>query len=203
MSVNGKLLAIQNKLIVPKGKKNQFGGFNYRSVEDILMAVKPLCAEQGLLLTLTDDVEEKGGYIYITSTATVEDEEGGVKSVKGWARDPLEKKGMDAAQVTGTSSSYARKRALGGLFLIDDEVDTDSLDNRTPPEAKGNKSLIATLDKLCEAKNVGVSDFCQLTFGKKPDACTDGQLRAAIDRFADAFAKYQKLAAAKNEEIPM
>lgn len=202
MSVNAKLLAIQNKLIVPKGKKNQFGGFNYRSVEDILMAVKPLCAEQGLLLTVTDDVEEKGNYIYITSTATVEDEEGGVKSVKGWARDPLEKKGMDAAQVTGTSSSYARKRALGGLFLIDDEVDTDSLDNRTQ-ESKGNQSLIITLSKMCEAKNVSVSDFCQLTFGKKPDACTDGQLRAAIDRFNDAFAKYQKLAAVKNEEIPM
>lgn len=202
MSVNAKLLAIQNKLIVPKGKKNQFGGFNYRSVEDILMAVKPLCAEQGLLLTITDDVEEKGNYIYITSTATVEDEEGGVKSVKGWARDPLEKKGMDAAQVTGTSSSYARKRALGGLFLIDDEVDTDSLDNRTQ-EPKGNQSLIITLSKMCEAKNVSVSDFCQLTFGKKPDACTDGQLRAAIDRFNDAFAKYQKLAAVKNEEIPM
>lgn len=202
MSVNAKLLAIQNKLIVPKGKKNQFGGFNYRSVEDILMAVKPLCAEQGLLLTITDDVEEKGNYIYITSTATVEDEEGGVKSVKGWARDPLEKKGMDAAQVTGTSSSYARKRALGGLFLIDDEVDTDSLDNRTQ-ESKGNQSLIITLSKMCEAKNVSVSDFCQLTFGKKPDACTDGQLRAAIDRFNDAFAKYQKLAAVKNEEIPM
>ena len=202
MSVNAKLLAIQNKLIVPKGKKNQFGGFNYRSVEDILMAVKPLCAEQGLLLTITDDVEEKGNYIYITSTATVEDEEGGVKSVKGWARDPLEKKGMDAAQVTGTSSSYARKRALGGLFLIDDEVDTDSLDNRTQ-ESKGNQSLIVTLSKMCEAKNVSVSDFCQLTFGKKPDACTDGQLRAAIDRFNDAFAKYQKLAAVKNEEIPM
>lgn len=202
MSVNAKLIAIQNKLIVPKGKKNQFGGFNYRSVEDILMAVKPLCAEQGLLLTITDDVEEKGNYIYITSTATVEDEEGGKKAVKGWARDPLEKKGMDAAQVTGTSSSYARKRALGGLFLIDDEVDTDSLDNRTQ-ESKGNQSLIVTLSKMCEAKNVSVSDFCQLTFGKKPDACTDGQLRAAIDRFNDAFAKYQKLAAVKNEEIPM
>ena len=91
---------------------------------------------------------------------------------------------------------------MGGLFLIDDEVDTDSLDNRTQ-ESKGNQSLIITLSKMCEAKNVSVSDFCQLTFGKKPDACTDGQLRAAIDRFNDAFAKYQKLAAVKNEEIPM
>lgn len=201
--INEKLRSVQSELIVPKGKKNQFGGFNYRSVEDILTAVKPLCAKHGLLLTLTDDVVEKGNYIYITSTATVEDEEGGVKSVKGWARDPLEKKGMDAAQVTGTSSSYARKRALGGLFLIDDEVDTDSLDNRTPQEPKGNSSLIVTLSKLCEAKNVGVSDFCLLTFGKKPEACTDNQLRAAIDRFNDAYSKYQKLKTSENEEIPM
>lgn len=201
--INEKLRSVQTELVVPKGKKNQFGGFNYRSVEDILTAVKPLCAKHGLLLTLTDDVVEKGNYIYITSTATVEDEEGGVKSVKGWARDPLEKKGMDAAQVTGTSSSYARKRALGGLFLIDDEVDTDSLDNRTPQEPKGNSSLIVTLSKLCEAKNVGVSDFCLLTFGRKPEACTDNQLRAAIDRFNAAYSKYQKLKSSENEEIPM
>ena len=201
--INEKLRSVQTELVVPKGKKNQFGGFNYRSVEDILTAVKPLCAKHGLLLTLTDDVVEKGNYIYITSTATVEDEEGGVKSVKGWARDPLEKKGMDAAQVTGTSSSYARKRALGGLFLIDDEVDTDSLDNRTPQEPQGNSSLIVTLSKLCEAKNVGVSDFCLLTFGRKPEACTDNQLRAAIDRFNAAYSKYQKLKSSENEEIPM
>ena len=198
-----KLATVQKELVVPKGKKNQFGGFCYRSVEDILVAVKPICLENGLLLTLSDDVQEKNGNYYICSTAVVTDMETEKFLVStGWARDPLEKKGMDAAQVTGTSSSYARKRALGGLFLIDDEVDTDSLDNREEGN-QARKKDIARLQGLCKEKGIGIAPFVMTLFGKEVSKCSDEQIKQTADRFTAAYQKYATMEAAKSEEIPL
>ena len=127
MSIYEKLIALQGELKAPKGNYNSFGKYKYRSCEDILEAVKPLLKKYGLALILTDDVTECGGRIYIKATATLTDTEGGTRiGNTAFARESAEKKGMDDSQVTGTASSYARKYALNGLFLIDDTKDADT-----------------------------------------------------------------------------
>lgn len=126
-----KLIAVQAKLKAPKGQWNKFSSFYYRSAEDILEAVKPLNAENGLLLTIKDEPILIGDWHYIKATATITD---GKKSheVTAYARESLNKKGMDDSQITGTASSYARKYALNGLYLIDDtkDADTDEYQNQ-------------------------------------------------------------------------
>lgn len=129
MKLHEKLLAIQTKLKAPKGQYNKFGNFNYRSAEDILEAVKPLNAEQGLLLTITDEIKEVGGRIYVVATATVSDGTDELK-VSAFAREPENKKGMDESQITGATSSYARKYALNGLYAIDDNKDADTNEHK-------------------------------------------------------------------------
>ena len=122
-----KLIAIQHELKAPKGNYNSFGKYKYRSCEDILEAVKPLLAKEECTLTLTDDVVLIGDRFYIKATATITDgTELNTVSVTAFARESEEKKGMDSSQVTGTASSYARKYALNGLFLIDDTKDADT-----------------------------------------------------------------------------
>ena len=123
-----ELIEIQKKLKAPKSQTNSFGNYKYRSCEDILEAVKPLAVELGAQLTLTDAMVEVGGRIYVKATANIETKEGTV-FVCAYAREAENKKGMDDAQVTGAASSYARKYALNGLFLIDDTRDADTQDN--------------------------------------------------------------------------
>lgn len=125
MKLHEKLLSIQTKLKAPKGQYNSFGKYSYRSAEDILEAVKPLNAEQGVLLTITDEIKEVGGRIYVVATATVSDGTDELK-VSAFAREPENKKGMDESQITGATSSYARKYALNGLYAIDDNKDADT-----------------------------------------------------------------------------
>ena len=133
MKLHEKLLAIQTKLKAPKGQYNKFGNFNYRSAEDILEAVKPLNAEQGVLLTITDEIKEVGGRIYVVATATVSDGTDELK-VSAFAREPENKKGMDDSQITGATSSYARKYALNGLYAIDDNKDADTDEHKQQQE---------------------------------------------------------------------
>ena len=133
MKLHEKLLVIQTKLKTPKGQYNNFGNFNYRSAEDILEAVKPLNAEQGLLLTITDEIKEVGGRIYVVATATVSDGTDELK-VSAFAREPENKKGMDESQITGATSSYARKYALNGLYAIDDNKDADTDEHKQQQE---------------------------------------------------------------------
>lgn len=114
---------IQKELKAPKGKTNTFGNYKYRSCEDILEAVKPLLGDSVLLLS--DDIVQVGERYYIQATARFIDGEN-ITSVNGFARESETKKGMDDSQITGTASSYARKYALNGLFLIDDTKDADS-----------------------------------------------------------------------------
>lgn len=121
------LQAVQRELKAPKGQYNSFGKYNYRSCEDIVEAVKPLLNEQGLILTMSDEVIGVGDRVYIKATCKVIDTvTGDSVHTTALARESLEKKGMDASQITGTASSYARKYALNGLFAIDDTKDADT-----------------------------------------------------------------------------
>ena len=126
MTLIDRLAAIQTKLHAPKNQKNTFGGYNYRSCEDILEAVKPLL--DGLVLTITDEVTDVGGRIYVKATARLTDGKDAMTAT-AFAREAESRKGMDESQITGSTSSYARKYALNGLFLIDDNKDADSQDN--------------------------------------------------------------------------
>lgn len=121
MSIWSKLAAIQTALKVPKDQYNDYGKYNYRSGEGILEAVKPLAAAQGTIVLLTDALEQIGDRYYIRATASLVDIETGEQvSVNAWAREQEDKKGYDASQITGASSSYARKYALSALFAIGD-----------------------------------------------------------------------------------
>lgn len=123
-----KIVAIQSMLKAPKGQYNSFGKYNYRSCEDILEGVKPLLAEQELILTIEDSIEMIGDRYYVKATATLSDGTNSI-STSAYARESLDKKGMDASQVTGATSSYARKYALNGLLCIDDTKDADTMNN--------------------------------------------------------------------------
>lgn len=124
MSISEKILNIQNELKAPKSQWNSFGKYNYRNAEDILEAAKPLLKKEGVILTLTDEIVLIGNKYYVKSTATVKYADESIV-VSAYAREEENKKGMDGSQVTGASSSYARKYALNGLFLIDDTKDSD------------------------------------------------------------------------------
>lgn len=136
MNIKEKLSIIQQELKVPKTKPNKFGGYKYRNVDMITEAVKPLLKEQSCILTLNDEVVEVGGRVYVRATAVLEetDGEGGI-GVSGYAREQLERKKSDDSQLTGAASTYARKRALEGLFLLDDSGDvTDPDEYEDDPE---------------------------------------------------------------------
>ena len=138
-NVREKLAAVQKVLKAPKNQYNSFGKYAYRSCEDILEAAKPLCIENGLVLTISDEIMEVGGRIYVKATATVSDvESGDVVTVTSSAREPEDKKGMDSSQITGAASSYARKYALNGLFAIDDTKDADA----TNDHGKGKAAAV-------------------------------------------------------------
>lgn len=131
-----ELIAIQSELKAPKSQFNKFGGYKYRKAEDILEAVKPLLAKQKCTLIITDDVVLIGNRIYVKATATIKNENGECETTTGWAREEETKKGMDGSQITGASSSYARKYALNGLFAIDDNADSDTTNDGLHQEAK-------------------------------------------------------------------
>lgn len=121
-----ELISIQSELKAPKTQYNKFGGYKYRKAEDILEAVKPLLAKQKCTLIITDDIVMVGSRIYVKATATIKNEKGEYETSTGWAREEETKKGMDGSQITGASSSYARKYALNGLLAIDDNADSDT-----------------------------------------------------------------------------
>lgn len=135
-----KLADIQARLKAPKGQFNAFGGYKYRSAEDILEAVKPLLKEVGAVLLLSDEIVAVGDRTYVAATARFysTDTAAGAISVRAYAREEAAKKGMDGAQITGSASSYARKYALNGLFAIDDTKDPDATNThgkeQTPPQ---------------------------------------------------------------------
>ena len=185
MNIYEKLLAIQQGLVAPKDQHNDFGNYNYRSAESILASLKPLLAEQKCILLLSDDVEDG----FIKATATIIDAETknteplsgecGTShvSVTAYAKHPDQKKGMDASQVTGATSSYARKYALNGLFSIDDTKDADAL----PPDTEKPKVVPKTAPKKRSKELQRVYDKTQLLAsitGEKP-----GQIAAKLESY--------------------
>ena len=139
LTLSAKLMVIQSELKAPKGQYNTFGKFKYRSCEDILEAVKPLCIKYATMLTLNDEIVLIGERYYIKATATLTDcESKDYIEISAFAREADNKSGMDSAQVTGATSSYARKYALNGLFCIDDtkDADTDEYANTTSQQPK-------------------------------------------------------------------
>ena len=130
MNVYEKLLEVQNKLKAPKSQYNSFGKYNYRNCEDILEAAKPICKEFKAVVFLTDKLVLIGDRYYVEATARFIDVESNESvTATAYAREEETKKGMDGSQVTGASSSYARKYALNGLFDIDDTKDSDTTNN--------------------------------------------------------------------------
>ena len=124
-----ELIMIQQGLKAPKGNYNNFGKYHYRSCEDILEAVKPLLTEQACTLVITDDIQMIGDRFYVKATATLTNSQGKEVVATAFAREQESKAGMDSSQLTGATSSYARKYALNGLFCIDDTKDADTMDN--------------------------------------------------------------------------
>ena len=153
-----KLLAVQNELKAPKDKRNNFGGYNYRSCEGILEAVKPLLQEQGLMLTIKDEVVNIGDRYYVRATVLLDDiSSNGEIAITALAREEEAKKGMDASQITGTASSYARKYALNGLFLIDDTKDADTEEFHRTTQENEQKSNVATQVNQPPAKKISLT----------------------------------------------
>ena len=162
MNVYVKLANVQSALKAPKGQYNSFGKYKYRSCEDIVESVKPLLKANGLLLTLTDEIVNIADRFYVKATATIIDTDKGESvSVSAFAREEETKKGMDGSQVTGASSSYARKYALNGIFAIDDTKDSDSTNTHgqdapqqeapkqeAPKQKTPRQMLIARLNEL-------------------------------------------------------
>ena len=143
--IQAKLIAIQTALKAPKSQFNKFGGYNYRKAEDILEAVKPLLLQQGCILTCSDELLLIGDRYYIKATATITCvEDGSAISTTAYAREEEEKKGMDGSQVTGASSSYARKYALNGLLCIDDTADSDTTNQGETKDTKPTRKVTKT-----------------------------------------------------------
>lgn len=141
------LMLIQSQLKAPKGQINKFGGYKYRSCEDIVEAVKPLLAEYGATLILSDDIVEVGGRVYVKATATIADNSGRCWISHGYAREAEARKGMDESQMTGAASSYARKYALNGLLAIDDTKDADATNNHGKGQISGEPIDMARIER--------------------------------------------------------
>lgn len=152
-----KIVAIQSELKAPKGQYNSFGKYNYRSCEDILEGVKPLLAKHGLVLTIRDGIELIGDRFYVKATATITDGKEQL-STEAYARESAEKKGMDASQVTGATSSYARKYALNGLLAIDDTKDADTMDNSKKPVQQTQETVYNWQTLKARATQGGISE---------------------------------------------
>ena len=204
MNIYEKLTEVQNELKAPKSRYNKFGDYNYRSCEDILEAVKPLLKSKKLAMTVKDEVYSVDGRFYIMAVVTVFDCESEEKiTTTAYAREDSEKKGMDGSQITGSSSSYARKYALNGMFAIDDTKDADSWNTHGKDKSSDKKEdkpepIYATeeqVDKLNKyyansreqyekaLQKYGVTNAVQL---KKMEA------QALIDRIESAMARKAK-----------
>ena len=152
-----KIVAIQSELKAPKGQYNSFGKYNYRSCEDILEGVKPLLTKHGLVLTIQDSIDLIGDRFYVKATATITDGKEEL-STSAYARESLDKKGMDASQVTGATSSYARKYALNGLLAIDDTKDADTMDNSKKPVQQTQETVYNWQTLKARATQGGISE---------------------------------------------
>ena len=175
LNIYGKLAAIQKELKAPKSQYNSFAKYNYRSCEDILEAVKPLCIKNNATLILNDTVREISGRFYVVATATLADQESdGVVEADAYAREPQDKKGMDDSQITGMASSYARKYALNGLFCIDDTKDAD-----TDEVKRHDQKPVKKGEVICESCGIPIKGVTCQGVRYSPDDIAD----KSIDRY--------------------
>lgn len=168
MSIYQKLINVQQELKAPKSQYNKFGKYYYRSTEDILNAVKPLLQKNGLALTISDEIVLIGDRYYVKAEVILTNGDETIKT-QAYAREEEEKKGMDSSQITGSSSSYARKYALNGMFAINDVEDSDKTNTG---ETKANLATKEQLSKLYElAKKYNheeeIAKYIQTNFNKK------------------------------------
>jgi hypothetical protein len=156
-----KLNYIQTTLNAPKNLYNSFGKYSYRNLEGILAGIKPLLKETGCTFTLSDTMVEVGGRVYVEAEATIHFADDSL-SVRGYAREEENKKGMDSSQLTGSTSSYARKYAANGLFAIDDTIDADGYNTHdkevSKPTIKASHSTKATISDLSKVKEMLAKD---------------------------------------------
>jgi hypothetical protein len=165
-----KLMKIQELAAVPKSLHNDFAGFNYRSAEQILEEVKPIVIADKCVITLSDEVVQVGSWNYVKATATITDTETGERhSTSALAREQEFKKGMDTSQITGSTSSYARKYALSGLLALDDNKDADSMDNSKPLT---RTERIATMSPLSIKKGDIAKELYDIGLTKWSDQTT-------------------------------
>jgi len=146
-----RLLQVQQELKAPKNQFNGFGKYSYRSCEDILEAVKPVLSKHGLCLTITDEIQELAGVLFVNARAIVFDGDGTKAEVTAQAGIDVDKKGMDLSQTFGSASSYARKYALNGLFLIDDTKDADATNRHDKTSKAGRVATKPALDPKSDA----------------------------------------------------
>lgn len=179
-----KLLAIQTELKAPKGQENKFGGYKYRSCEDIMEAVKPLLAKHNCALTITDDIMAVGERVYVQATAILWDCDSDKRvENKAYAREALSRKGMDDSQITGATSSYARKYALNGLFCIDDTKDADATNTHGKDDEivkienqPINSTKVKALRNTMKTNGIDESKLCGLYKVKSLEEITEKML---------------------------
>lgn len=155
--LNQRVGDIQHKLKAPKGQYNSFGKYNYRSCEDILEGVKPLLKEHNLALLIDDEIVQIGERYYVKATAKITDGRE-IVSATAYAREPDTKKGMDESQITGATSSYARKYALNALLCIDDTKDADTMDNSKKPAQQTQETVYNWQTLKSRATQGGISE---------------------------------------------
>ena len=192
MEIYKKLMGIQTKLKAPKSQRNSFGNYNYRSCEDILEAVKPLLDEFKVALTIKDEIILIGERYYIKATATLIDiDTGDTTETSAYARESAEKRGMDASQVTGATSSYARKYALNGLFAIDDNKDADATNthgkeaikvNMTPALSEAQLKRLYAIGNKAGIKKEVLDSTVKKSFGCEHKNMTKEQYQNICER---------------------
>lgn len=180
-----RVIAVQRELKAPKNQYNKFGKYRFRNAEDILNSVKPLLADRGLVLTLTDSIEVIAHRIYVVATARLADGENEIQT-KAYAREDETLKGMTGSQITGTASSYARKYALNGLFCIDDTRDADATNDGTQTDNEHEEKVVAVINSINTAP-----DRATLTqiWNANNELQTDARIVQAMGEAAKKFPK--------------
>ena len=184
-NIYDKLKNLQLELKAPKSQKNTFGKYNYRSNEDILESIKPLLNKYNLSLTQSDDVVEIGGRLYVKATITLINIDNLEEKIvnTAFAREEQTKKGMDGSQITGASSSYARKYAMNGLFAIDDTKDSDATNKGGSKETPKKEAPKLDTKLVSKAKELNVNFSKLATYKKKTqEELTNEDLKEAIQK---------------------
>lgn len=193
MELKEKLLQMQLTLKVPKNQYNSFGKYNFRNCEDILEAVKPICADYRVVLYLTDDIINIGAFNYIKATANLIDiDSDNVIVVTSSARESIDKKGMDDSQITGATSSYARKYALNAMFALDDAKDADTTNTHGKDDRESNKPEDSMHGYTPPKSEADMPPFMIQSMPCETEGCTNVVTATKTKSFDEVVADSQK-----------